>query len=87
MLFLPDSLSGAGSEIQKGDGSVGTDGIRKGMAAYCFPSFFKRARTAPVRRFNVTAISLAGTPFWCKSSKMLSCSGDQGCPSFSTLRF
>lgn len=29
MLFLPDSLSGAGSEIQKGDGSVGTDGIRK----------------------------------------------------------
>ena len=33
MLFLPDSLFGSDSEIQKGDGSVGTDGVRKGMAA------------------------------------------------------
>lgn len=44
------------------------------------PSFFKRERTAPLPRFNVTAISLTGTPFWCRSSKHLSCSGDQGCP-------
>ena len=38
------------------------------------PNFLSLARTAPEFRFNVIAISAAGTPFWWRSRRHWSCS-------------